>query len=72
MYISKLFIITILEYILIRNELPKFFPKLLKANLGGFDLNKPRENQKDKTPEASGLIVLVLFLISLSFMAEGQ
>lgn len=44
MYLTELIIISVIEYILIRKELPTFFPKLLKANLGGFDLNKPREN----------------------------
>eukprot|EP00703_Trepomonas_sp_PC1_P001979 JAP94627.1 UDP-N-acetylglucosamine-dolichyl-phosphate N-acetylglucosaminephosphotransferase [Trepomonas sp. PC1] len=45
--------------------LPTFLPKLLKAGLGGMDLNKPLEGQTEKTPEAGG--VIVLFVITMIF-----
>ena len=45
-------------YFLTNQAVPIFLPKLHMAHLGGFDLNKPMENQKEKTPEAGGIVVV--------------
>lgn len=55
-----------LSFAFTKIALPFFLPKLLKANLGGIDLNKPHDEKTSKTPEAGGLIPLVVFLMFTS------
>ena len=65
MFVLKLGFAAKICYDFTKLALPKFLPKLLKAGLGGMDLNKPLEEQKEKTPEAGG--VIVLFVITMVF-----
>ncbi|CAL6008573.1 UDP-N-acetylglucosamine--dolichyl-phosphate_N-acetylglucosaminephosphotransferase [Hexamita inflata] len=59
--IAKIAVAAIISYIFTKSALPIFLTKLSKAGMGGFDLNKPRENQKEKTPEAGGIVGLFVF-----------
>lgn len=47
-------------------------PKLLKANLGGIDLNKPHDEKTPKTPEAGGLIPMVVCCSILSLFGGAE
>ena len=47
-------------------------PKLLKANLGGIDLNKPHDEKTAKIPEAGGLVPMVVCCGILSLFNNSE
>eukprot|EP00702_Spironucleus_salmonicida_P004726 EST46017.1 UDP-N-acetylglucosamine-dolichyl-phosphate N-acetylglucosaminephosphotransferase [Spironucleus salmonicida] len=61
--IAQLMLLPLCSALFTLYTLPKFLPLLLQKNLGGFDLNKPREHQTEKTPEAAGIVLLISFCI---------